>query len=147
MHVLSVDILKNSRFPKWDQEVAVKIEELCNNLCTGQSSNGSWLSFVRNEVNYRHIWGAWYPYRDYKPYYNQLFDDSNLWLSDPMLIELQIPRGKELQRFQRTCHFIIALCRVLVEDMEMRCSKGKSFHQFGSKAFLNLTGQTRAGQS
>lgn len=39
------------------------LTELRKQLCRRGKSNGSWLSSVRNDLNYRHEHGVWYPYR------------------------------------------------------------------------------------
>lgn len=134
---LSNDILKYVSQTKV-QQVSVKLADLCDNMSYGQCNNGNWLSYIRNEVNYRHLHGTWYPYRNYKNHYEQLHNDCKAWDLDPMGINLRFQKGKELHRFQASCSFVIALCKVLVIDMAGRCPKGKSFHYFGSLAFLKL---------
>lgn len=141
MRKLSNDILSIDGFATSSQQVSAKLSELCENLSFAHCNNGSWLSFIRNGVNYRHHFGAWYPYRDYKSYYDRLYDNCTSWKSDPMAINLRLAQGRTIERFQATCSFIIGLCSVLVSDMAKRCSLGKSFHRYGSMAFLNLLEQ------
>ena len=93
---------------------------------------------MRNAVNYSHRFGTWFPYAGRSPYFSRLYDRKHDWLKDPMSIELVLQEDKELQKFQATCNFLVARCRVLAIDMERRCSLGKSFHSFGSAAVLNL---------
>ena len=124
--------------PAWNQQVSVKLTELCGLLSQNQVNNGSWLSFIRNEVNYRHQLGTWYPYRYSSNINTKLFNNCEEWKQDPMTIDLRRQGGLELCSFQNACNFLISLCRELVCDMSERCSTGKSFHHFGSIAFLNL---------
>ena len=120
------------------QSVLLKFAELQSSMRQGSKKNGSWLSFVRNEVNYRHGLGTWYPYKDYKPYYNQFVTNYAKWNHDPMDIDVSLSASKELENFQNISLFIVSLCRVLSEDMETRCSTGTSFHYYKSLAVLKL---------
>ncbi|MBV6504873.1 MAG: hypothetical protein ILNGONEN_00428 [Syntrophorhabdaceae bacterium] len=135
---MSNDILSTNALSTKIQQVSIQLSDLCDNLCYAHCNNGSWLSFIRNEINYQHRHATWYPYKNYKSYYDQLYNDRWSWELDPMTINLRFQKERELQRFQATCNFIISLCRVLVNDMAQRCSDGKSFHYYGSLAFLNL---------
>ncbi|MEP6960660.1 MAG: hypothetical protein ABI995_01180, partial [Acidobacteriota bacterium] len=124
-----------------DQQVSIKLAELVDNLRFEASPKGNWLSTVRNRVNYRHDFGAWYPYRGQHP--TGAVDDRLVlnWLHDPMSINLTSHNEGELRRFQETCSFIIATCRVLAEDMSERCSTGRSFHTYGWIAMSRLAQQ------
>lgn len=56
--------LKSSPLPTTDKKVAKKeIQDLRDALTRSNRPNGSWLSEVRNAVNYRFEGGVWYPYR------------------------------------------------------------------------------------
>lgn len=138
---LSNEILLKGKSPRSDQLVATQLLDLCTCLSFANCGNGSWLSFVRNEVNYRHQFSSWYPYKDYKSYYDRLHDSIKCWKLDPIKVNLKYQNGKDLQHFMNTCIFIIGCCRVLARDMSKRCSQGKSFHLNGSIAFVNLLDQ------
>lgn len=140
---LNNDILTKGRSPSQDQPVSTKLLELCDNLSYRNNHNGAWLSFIRNEVNYRHQLGSWFPYKDHQRYYFDLHDASKNWLQDPMKIVLFPQKDKKLMAFVETCNFITGLCRVLVEDMSQRCSRGRSFHTNGSVAFLRHFNQSQ----
>jgi hypothetical protein len=126
------------------QIISGKLADLASNLCFGSSPNGRWLSTIRNAVNYEHLYSTWYPYGRRDSYYDQLFGRAGEWMEDPETIDLVSHEGRDLRRFQATCNFIIAMLRVSTAEMARRCSAGKSFHAFGSSAFLNLLG-TRSG--
>jgi hypothetical protein len=125
-----------------NQVASAKLSELSENLCGDPATGGSWLSFMRNEVNYSHRWGTWYPYEGYQATHgDRLYDGHFIWVEDPLRIDLASYAGRDLLRFQQTCNFLVALCRALVIDMSRRCSTGNSFHTYGPLAILNLVRQ------
>ena len=120
-------------------QVAAKITEACSALSYGSAgSKGSWLSEVRNRINYRHDFGVWYPYADRPEYYDRLHDSFGKWRTDPMQITVWPQPGRDLQRFAEVCALIVAICREMSEEMSLRCPKGASFHRTGGLAILNL---------
>jgi hypothetical protein len=124
-----------------NQLVSVKLAELAGNLHYNSNPKGTWLSGVRNRVNYRHDFGAWYPYRGQSPMGSVEERLVGGWLSDPVSINLTSHNDRDLRRFQATCSFIVATCRVLAADMAERCSAGRSFHSYGWLAISRLTQQ------
>jgi hypothetical protein len=129
-----------------NQLVSVKLAELSHNLCHDSCPKGSWLSVIRNAINYKHSHGAWYPYTDQPNHGRMDSQNKGAWLSDPMTISLGIPGVTNIRRFQDTCNFIVGSCRVLAQDMATRCPTGKSFHTYGWLAISNLT-KPRAAKS
>jgi hypothetical protein len=123
------------------QLVSSKLSELASNLSFASSGKGRWLSVIRNSVNYHQKHSTWYPYAGHKPYYQQLFDKKSEWKADPTELDLTSHDGKDLRRFQVTCNFIVGMLRTSIAEMVRRCSAGKSFHTYGSVAFLNLLEQ------
>jgi hypothetical protein len=123
------------------QIVSTKLSDLASNLSFAASGKGRWLSAVRNAVNYNQKLSTWYPYVGQKAYYPQLFDKVFEWKADPEDLDLTSHDGKDLRRFQVTCNFILGLLRASIAEMSRRCSAGKSFHTYGSVAFLNLSEQ------
>lgn len=128
------------------QLVSTKFFELASNLSFASSGKGRWLSAIRNSVNYHLKHATWYPYAGQKPYYQQLFEKKSEWKADPMELDLTSHAGKDLRRFQVTCNFIIGMLRSSITEMVRRCSVGKSFHTYGSVAFLNLLEQRTVAQ-
>lgn len=139
---ISLDLLSvNTGIRADNQQVSVKLAELADNLCYRSSARGTWLSAVRNRVNYRHEFGAWYPYRGQNPagiVEERLVND---WLADPMSLNLTSHNDRELRRFQATCAFVIATCRELAADMATRCSSGRSFQHYGWLAISRIAQQ------
>jgi hypothetical protein len=136
---ISSGILKSSAMTAASaQSAADKLSEVLNNLRFNNSTQGAWLSSIRNRVNYDQSWATWYPYSQRHIYYDELVRHIDDWQLDPMDIELVSHQEKDLRRFQATCNAIMALSRSTAEDMAQRCSVGRSFHDFGSLAFQRL---------
>jgi hypothetical protein len=138
MKSVSERILTSSSRNALHQVVSIKLDELCDNLSYAHCSNGSWLSFIRNEVNYRHRYGCWFPYKDFSKENYSLHGIIESSLIDPMSINLRHPKGNDLSQFKMTCAFIISLCQTLASDMASRCTTGKSFHNYGVLTLSNL---------
>lgn len=145
---LSSDLLISATgTPANNQIASAKLSELSDNLSGDPAKGGSWLSFMRNEVNYNQRWGTWFPYEGYQPTHHDRIHHSPInWSEDPLSIDLTSYQGRDLLRFQQTCHFLIALCRTLAVDMSKRCSTGTSFQAYGPLAILNLLGQKRSAR-
>lgn len=132
---ISLDILKNKASVDY-QQISIKISEFVDNLNFMGNNNGCWLSKIRNDINYKHFYGTWFPYRNYKSYYPELRNHLSEWKRNPLEIELKNLAGKELFRFSNTCQFLTSVVREVCMDMNMRCSFGSSFHKNGSIALL-----------
>lgn len=120
------------------QQLVIKLTDLLNNLSYIGINNFSWLSKIRNEINYKFSHGTWFPYNISKSITNELIRNNLNWRKDPMAIELRNLTGNELLRFSNTCQFVISLSVEMAEDMAKRCSFGKSFHQGGYLRLHNL---------
>lgn len=121
------------------QSTIVKLSELTQNLQYINSKNFSWLSRVRNDINYKFTSKTWFPYALDSKILDQIRRGKKQWREDIATIELKNLRGKELVRFTNTCQFIIGLLIEISEDMSSRCSKGKSFHTNGYSKILNFS--------
>jgi hypothetical protein len=101
------------------------------------------LSYVRNKVNYRHELNAWFPStRSNRDVADDLYEIYGDWLKDPMDNKLiSTSKGTDLTVFVGTCNFIVGFCRVLLEDMAVRCSSGNSYLSYGSMRLLNIMSQ------
>jgi len=122
------------------QAVFNKIDMLIHNLTKGGANDGSWLSQIRNDINYSQKYGVWFPYNKTMIDNKKLLDSFKKWQKDPMDIELHktpFKSGDEIVRFQNTCLFLIALCRELVIYLNSKGKNGKSFLKYGPMAILN----------
>lgn len=109
--------------------VAAKLSEIEQLLTdAGRLPRGSWLSEIRNSVNYQQTMQAWYPYTGQPRFYSDLERRLLLWRSDPELIALNQAPSRDATHFVEACAFLVSLCRVLVLDMTKRTPEGKSFH-------------------
>jgi hypothetical protein len=145
MDELSKEVLKNRTSTAADnQQVSTKLAELVDNLCFDSCLKGTWLSVVRNRVNYKHQFGAWYPYRSQHPSGTVEERLTHNWRVDPMTINLIAHGDRNMRRFQETCSFITGCCRILALDMATRCSTGKSFHTYGWLAISRFAQQKGA---
>jgi hypothetical protein len=140
---LSDQILTGKGQTSAKQLLAAQLISLAENLCAAGNPGGGWLSFMRNRVNYKHHFGSWFPYaQSSKASADQLFEIRHLWQVSTEKLSLDFRSGGELNRFVRTCAFIISLCRELVLDMSSRHPSGRSFHRYGTMALLNLLAKT-----
>jgi len=122
---------------KDNARVATLLRTICKHLCTSPATDGGWLSHLRNMINYRHMYSAWYPYADRPGYYEGLHDLVSKWKDDPITLTIWPSSDRHLQQFLETSLAIVAILRVMVVDMASRCSKGYSFHKYGAIAVLN----------
>ncbi|WP_394696161.1 hypothetical protein [Pseudoxanthomonas japonensis] len=59
---LKISIKASSRLSAEKAAALKELSSLGSGLSFGGSANGSWLSEIRNSVNYRFDYGSWYPY-------------------------------------------------------------------------------------
>jgi len=133
---ISTDILTKISSPDI-QPMVDKLDQLIKNLSYVGSVDFSWLSRVRNELNYKHLHGAWHPYDTTLSSAANIIASLEIWKKDPIEIELNNLVGKELLRFSNTCMFIISLAHTISQDMTKRCSNGKSFLNIGYAKIYN----------
>jgi hypothetical protein len=119
------------------QAVIAKIEEF-RSLAVAHNSP-SWLSRTRNDLQYRLSHDVWHATSLTKKERTQLTSLSQLWLSDPMTIDLQgSAKYGQLGQFSVACAFVIALFRVLMLRLEL-LGDGRSFVKHGPRAFANFS--------
>ncbi|MEI2272577.1 hypothetical protein OHD16_10540 [Sphingobacterium sp. ML3W] len=134
---ISVDILTKVSNPEV-QPLTNQLDKLLQNLSYVGSSDYSWLSRIRNDLNYKHIHGAWHPYDTTISCSSDILKNLQSWKNDPLTIELSNLIGKELLRFSNTCMFIISLAHTICQDMTKRCGNGKSFLNIGYSKIYNI---------
>ena len=139
--VFSNDILSRKGLTTNQQNAAAKLSELCGCLKFNGCNVGTWLSNVRNQTNYKHEFGAWFPYNARAAYCDGLSSMKNDWMKKPEEISIWHGTGRDLQRFTSACNVILALLKSTALDMSERCSTGKSFHINTTKAVLNFLEQ------
>lgn len=135
---ISTDILTKVSSPDV-QPLVDKLDQLIKNLSYVGSPHYSWLSRIRNDLNYKHLHGAWHPYDTTLSSSSKIVANLKTWKDDPINIELSNLTGKELLRFSNSCMFIIGLAHIISQDMAKRCSNGKSFLDIGYSKIYNIT--------
>ena len=143
---VTAQILQTRLHPASDARVSGKLVELVDALRSSNCADGSWLSKIRNEINYRHGFGIWFPYQGYSSSLDTVVAKRDRWQNDPMTITID-RSSHELCGFQDACLMLLSFCRVLVEHMANRCPSGKSFHLFGPLGFLNMVSSRRPNNS
>lgn len=100
----------------------------------------SWLSHVRNTIQYKHGFNIWYPV--FGPTNRQIAEFKRLaraWRSDPIACRVIATGGDELPTFISACTFIVAWCRTLLIRINERASTGRSasFLRTGPMRYLD----------
>ena len=119
------------------QIVILKLADLKNNLTYLGSNGGNWLSKVRNEINYKHTNGLWFPYTKTEKYFDGIEYSIKNWEQLPESMDLSACVDKPILRFLNTCIFLVSLYLTLAKEMKLKCPKGVSFQQQGVLSLLN----------
>jgi hypothetical protein len=136
IEMLGEDVLKGSLLRTDAQSVFNQLEGARKIL--RRKGNYSWLSVVRNELQYRHQFGVWFPTQLKPRERDSLSRLVSAWSTDPMGIELGTGRIGILGEFVSCCSFIVALCHAILERIADLSTAGtKSFVRLGPMVFLN----------
>lgn len=121
------------------QQAAVDLDKFRSGLCEGGFNNGNWLSSIRNRINYRHDFDAWFPYGKSTQHYEAIkTTGKQRWLRPPIPLK-DIPiRGRELERVMELSGSIVALCRCLLEHVGETNSKADSFVKYGPQSLIAI---------
>lgn len=99
------------------------LTDLRKQLCRRGKNNGSWLSSVRNDLNYRHDYGVWYPYKVTSRVALSLITRMQRWLPGAV-DEYEIGWGSdELGCFVDSCNVMARLLTAALSDLSMRSRK------------------------
>jgi hypothetical protein len=133
---LSSDILSGSMIKVDAQSVFAQLHGFT--ALANPNGNFSWLSDMRNELQYRQGFGVWFPPAMSAKERQSLGRSAAQWLRDPMSFTLIRGRLGPIGDFCLCCAFIIALCRFMMIRLNDRSTSAmKSFVYFGPIAFLN----------
>ncbi len=133
---LAEAVLRGPLEPRESQEVYAQLDALRQIMHPGNGH--SWLSFVRNEVQYRNQYGVWFPPEHKAAQRGALARLASGWMADPMRFNLS-QHPSDLHAFVNGCAFIIAVCRVLVVRVFERSSAGartRPFVEYGPISLL-----------
>ena len=110
----------SSDFLKKDREFVIEyLFKLREGLSFRKTlSGGNWLSKVRNEVNYTHSMGAWFPYVNSTDEQEKMFRLTQLWKQAPSeeIIQSHLTKCDQLL-FVSTCVSMVSLCHSLLSDL------------------------------
>jgi hypothetical protein len=135
IQVLAEDVLRGPLAQAEAQAVFAQLERFQD--IVKRRVNHSWLSVIRNDVQYRHELGVWFPSQLRVREREALSRRASRWSSDPMAISFD-GTGGTLGEFVTCCCFVISLCHTMLTRIADRSSVGKqSFVQLGPIAFLN----------
>lgn len=119
------------------QIILNKLVDLKNILKANGANGGNWLSKVRNEINYKHVSGLWYPYKDAEKYFEKIETIIQNWEETPEKIDLSANHAKPILRYLDACIFIVSLYLNSAKDMASLCTKGTSFQKQGILSLIN----------
>lgn len=138
---LTVDLLRcPSQKPHFNGAPTVPVR-----CTTSEASSASWLSNVRNAVQYRHTHGVWFPFQLLKSDRRILSRLAGRWDGDPLAIPLTTGSCGDLGAFVAGCTFVVAFfCRSLIARIAERGKRGRaeSFVHYGPQRYLNTLSRT-----
>jgi len=138
LNILATRISEDDTFIKEEKTETIDyIFDLRYGLsCRNKFTKGNWLSMVRNEVNYQHTMGAWFPYNGRIAEHSELYRALPNWKVDFSIDNLNSTKtNNDLQLFVESCVSIVSLCFSLTKDLHNQ--NPKSFLKFGVSNFLN----------
>jgi len=119
--------------------VADKIDTLRRIASSNNAHFHHWLSVLRNEVQYRHGQGVWYPSSLKKHDREYLSRLCSAWITNPEKIPAPSTGAGTLVQFAVACTLIISFCRVLLVRIS-EISGPRSFVIYGPFSFLKDAG-------
>ncbi|XKE44234.1 hypothetical protein LG302_12685 [Halomonas organivorans] len=110
-HVKGLDSVK--------QGITLGISDIMNGLSKdGKFSGGAWLPHVRNNVNYQHTDGLWYPYTGSAHDTDKLKRMLELWNTDEFNNLAKIPCKADIEVFLKACLMVVNFCFRLCNDVD-----------------------------
>lgn len=120
------------------QRPMLQLQSLVNNL-RYKNKDGTWLSQVREDINYRHDHDAWFSYNTIKDAYianiNRIIGDIKLNSLD---IDLDGSPKNEVLRFFLTTNYIVSLCCEIITHMDSIHPSRKTLHDYGPLILMRL---------
>ena len=139
LRAVSEEILRGDLTRVDAQNVFSQFDQLLQII--GRQGGYSWLSRVRNDLQYQHAHEAWYPSKVRPRKREALGRLAAQWTGEPMVIDMhggQLGPFGLLGDFVSSCAFIISLCRDILLRIADSSSEGaRSFVRVGPLALLN----------
>lgn len=138
---LQSDVLLGPLIQHEAQAVCAKLAALERVLASSGVAMGGSLRVVRNELQYRHAFDAWFPAKISRKDILRLGRLAAQWERDPMTIEIDAPGLEAFERFVVSCAFIVSVCRSLLLRIAARSQEGaRSFICSGPISYLRTVG-------
>jgi hypothetical protein len=134
LHNLIRNVQSSSLLSSDRTAVTSKLQAVLKLLSQSRSTNGNWLSKIRNEINYRHSLGVWYPHPATNNIEHYMALIRTELRCDPMDSELDQDVG--LEAFMKLCLFVVNLTRVTIVDMSNLHANRASFQEAGPMVVL-----------
>jgi hypothetical protein len=107
-------------------DFVAKADELSDAILKG-GATGSWLSHVRNQINYQHGHDLWLPYRKSSEGYQSLIRDGLPAIENA---RLDVSKTKKpIAAFVNVASYVTNLSNVVGDFTALRSSKGRAFGQ------------------
>lgn len=122
------DITAISLMRSADEEAAQDLVQAISRFTSLLNQHGgpSWLTQVRNRVNYSHGYGAWHPYENSTCDALRIASAIDRWKLDFSEV-LLLQTSDELLKFCEACAFIVSLCRTTMKDLVFRSKPNSPF--------------------
>lgn len=135
---LSEGILRGNLGESDRQIVFAKIEDFRRGMSTNSTPLFSFLSAIRNEIQYRHANSVWLPSSLRKSDRENLGRLLNQWRRDPMAVDLATDNLGHLGTFISICAFTVSVCVCLLQRIaERSASPPQSFARLGPLALID----------
>lgn len=135
---LSSTILQVPGLSQETKEISALLKNISDSIsCSGRFSSGNWLSSFRNNLNYKHEYEAWYPYKKSSVKFKQIEKYVGNWSSDEFNPELGLLEKDERLRFFGTCSAIVHLAHGIAKDLATMADK-RSVHRNRTERFSKL---------
>lgn len=134
----STQLLSSGSQTQAEKATATRLGELSKILSTQPAQKYCWLSYVRNQVAYKHEFSAWFPYKSFDEQSLCVYDLCNRVPDSADSIQLPPIQKAPVAQFNAACRFIVALCFDLSAELVVRSHKGASFQKTGMIALQLL---------
>lgn len=118
--------IKKSGSPKSDRDAAiVELNQLIDGLRHSSTQSGAWLSEVRNAMNYRLEFGAWFPYADAETDGNVLRNIFSSAIDGSIVLPRSTQTLPAPVRASRISAFMLSWLRISLETLASASSGNK----------------------
>lgn len=100
--------------------------------------DANWLSSVRNDVNYNHHFGVWFPYKQYEESNMILPKMKGYFMLSPLDKKFNLDSSSTLLEFVNSCQLVNSINYSILSDLIKRHPANKSFVLNGPVSFVKL---------